>query len=105
MFTVPGRPVAVLSVLEYATVAADWERLRLRVRRNTEPVQADDERFSAMTVTLRRLSVELGLTTCTAETAGIDGVAGVTGRHGMLPNDPSYLYSNTWVQSTTNWCG
>ena len=36
-------------VYQYAAVAADWERLRLRVRRNPMPVLADDERFAAMT--------------------------------------------------------
>ena len=105
MFTVPGRPVEVMLVLQYATVAADWERLRLRVRRNTVPVQADDERFTAMSVTLRGLSAELGLKTCTAKTAGTDGVAGITAGQGLLPHDPGYLYSNSWVQSTARWCG
>ena len=38
MFTVPGRPVEVLVVHQYAAVAADWERLRLRVRHNPLPV-------------------------------------------------------------------
>src|SRR5689334_12266464 len=105
MFTVPVRPVEVMLVLQYATVAADWERLRLRVRRNAVPVQADDERFAKMSVTLRGLSAELGLKTCTAETAGTDGVAGITGQQGLLPNDPGYLYSDSWVQSTARWCG
>ena len=30
MFAVPGRPVEVAAVHQYAAVAADWERLRLR---------------------------------------------------------------------------
>ena len=34
MFTVPGRPVEVTVVRQYAAVAADWERLRLRARRH-----------------------------------------------------------------------
>ena len=105
MFTVPGRPVEVAVVYQYAAVGADWERLRLRVRRNPMPVLADDERFAAMSMTLRRLSAELGLTTCTAKTAGTDGVAGITGWQGLLPNDPGYLTSDTWFQSTERWCG
>ena len=104
MFTVPGRPVEVLVVHQYAAVAADWERLRLRVRRNPVPVRADDERFAAMSVTLRRLSAELGLKTCTAKTASTDGVAGITGWQGFLPNDPGYVHSDTWFQSTERWC-
>ena len=48
-----------------------------------------------MSMTLRRLSAELGLTTCTAETAGTDGIAGITGWQGLLPNDPGYLTSDT----------
>ncbi len=60
MFTVTGRPVEVLVVHQYAAVAADWERLRLRVRRNPVPVRADDERFAAMSVTLRSCRVNLG---------------------------------------------
>ena len=105
MFTVPGRPVEITVVHQYAAIGADWERLRLRVRRNPVPVRADDERFAAMSVTLRRLSAELGLKTCTAKTAGTDGVAGITGLQGLLPNDPVYLTSDTWFQSTERWCG
>jgi len=105
MFTVPGRPVEVAVVYQTATVGADWERLRLRVRRNPVPVRADDERFAVMSVTLRSLSSELGLKTCTAKTAGTDGVAGITGFQGLLPNDPGYLTSDTWFQSTERWCG
>jgi hypothetical protein len=105
MFTVPGRPVKVLAVYQYAAVAADWERLRLRIRHSLLPVLADDERFAAMSVTLRGLSAELGLRTCTAKTAGTDGVAGITGLQGLLPNDPGYLTSDTWFQSTERWCG
>ena len=105
MFTVPGRPVEVAVEYQYAAVAADWERLRLRVRHNPLPVLADDERFSVLSVTMRRLSAELGLTTCTAKTAGTDGVAGITGLQGLLPNDPGYLTSDTWFQSTERWCG
>jgi hypothetical protein len=105
MFTVPGRPVEVLVVHQYAAVAADWERLRLRVRRNPVPVRADDERFAAMSVTLRSLSAELGLKTCTTTTASTDGIAGITGWQGFLPNDPGYIYSDRWFQSTERWCG
>lgn len=105
MFTVPGRPVEVRLVHQYAAVAADWERLRLRIRRNPVPVPAEDERFSAMSVTLRKLSTELGLKTCTADTAATDGVAGITGWRGFLPNDPGYLRSETWFQSIERWCG
>jgi hypothetical protein len=104
MFTVPRRPVEVRLVFQYAALAADWERLRLRLRRNPVPVPADDERFSALSVILRRLSTALGLKTCTTKTAGIDGVAGITGRRGFLPNDPGYLHSDTWFQSTERWC-
>ncbi len=105
MFTVPHRPVKVMVVFQYAAVAADWERLRLRVRRNPASVRTDDERFSALSVTLRELSTELGLKTCTGETAGTDGVEGITGLRGFLPNDPGYLHSDTWFQSTERWCG
>jgi hypothetical protein len=105
MFTVPDRHVEILVVHQYAAVAAEWERLRLRVHHNPVPVRAYDERFAAISVTLRMLSAQLGLKTCTAKTAGADGVAGITARQGMLPNDPGYLYSDSWVQSTTRWCG
>ena len=105
MFTVPGRPVEVAVVYQYAAVAADWEWLRLRIRHSLRPVLADDERFAAMSVTLRRLSAELGLRTCTAKTASTEGVAGITGWQGFLPTDPGYLYSDTWLQSTERWCG
>ena len=104
MFTVPDRAVGSSAVFQYAAAAADWERLRLRVRRNPVPVRADDERFAAMSVTLRRLSAELGLRTCTAKTASTEGVAGITGWQGFLPTDPGYLYSDTWLQSTERWC-
>ena len=103
MFTVPRRPVEVTVVYQYAAVAADWERLRLRVRRNPMPVLADDERFSAMSMTMRRLSAELGLKTCTTTTASTDGIAGITGWQGLLPNDTGYLYSDTWFRSTERW--
>ena len=105
LFTVPGRSVEVAVVYQYAAVAADWERLRLRVHRNPVPVIADDDRFAAMSMTLRRLSAELGLATCTAKAASTDGVAGITGWQGFLPNDPGHLQSDTWFQSTERWCG
>jgi hypothetical protein len=105
MFTVPGRPVEVLAVYQYAAIAADWERLRLRLLHNLVPVLADDERFAAMSVTLQRLSAELGLRTCTTSTASTDGIAGITGPRGFLPNDPGYLHCDTWFQSTERWCG
>jgi hypothetical protein len=38
MFSVPERAVGFSAVFQYATVAADWERLRLQVNRNPEPV-------------------------------------------------------------------
>jgi hypothetical protein len=104
-FTVPGRPVEVAVEYQYAAVAADWERLRLRVRHNPLPVLADDERFSVLSVTMRRLSAELGLKTCTTTTASTDGIAGITGWQGFLPNDLGYLQSDTWFQSTARWCG
>jgi hypothetical protein len=100
MFTVPGRPVGIMVVHRYALVAADWEWLRLRVHNNPLPVLADDELFSAQTVTLRKLSIELGLKTCTTATAGTDGIAGITDLRGFLPNDPGYLRSSGWVEST-----
>jgi hypothetical protein len=103
MFTVPGRPVDIVLVHQYALVAADWERLRLRVRHNALPVLADDELFSALAVTLRRLSTELGLKTCTTTTAITDGIAGITDSRGFLPNDPGYLRSSRWFESTEKW--
>ena len=104
MFTVPGRPVEVFLVHQYAALAADWERLRLREHRNRVLVRADDERFSTLSMILRRLSIELGLKTCTTKTAGTDDVAGITGRRGFLPNDPGYLRSSTWFDATARWC-
>lgn len=103
MFTVPGRPAEVFLVHQYAALAADWERLRLRLHRNRILVRADDERFSTLTMILRRLSIELGLKTCTAKTAGSEDVAGITGRRGFLPNDPSYLQSSTWADAVARW--
>jgi hypothetical protein len=105
MFTVPDRAVGSSAVLHYAAVAADWERLRLHINRNSEPVLADDARFSAISRSLRRLSAELGLKTCSAKTAGTEDVIGITGRQGMLPNDPGYLYSSNWIDYAESWCG
>ena len=65
----------------------------------------DDERFSAMSLCLRRLSAELGLKTCSAKTAGPEDVIGITGQQGMLPNDPGYLYSSDWIERAESWCG
>jgi len=87
MFTVPGRPVEVAVVYQYAAVGADWERLRLRVRRNPMPVLTDDERFAAMSMTLRRLSAELGLKTCIAKTAGFTCYA-----HAMRPESKGSIH-------------
>ena len=89
MFTVPDRAVGFSAVFQYAAVAADWERLRLRVNRNPVPVLADDERFSAMSLSLRKLSAELGLKTCSAKTAGTEDVIGITGRRGCYPTTPA----------------
>jgi len=69
MFTVPDRAVGSSAVFQYAAAAADWERLRLQIDRNPVPVVADDERFSTMSLSLRKLSAELGLKTCTARVA------------------------------------
>ena len=105
MFTVPDRAVGSSAVFQYASVAADWERLRLRINRNSVPVLADDERFSATSVSLRKLSAGLGLKTCSAKTASTEDVIGITGRRGMLPNDPGYLYSSNWIEYAESWCG
>jgi len=105
MFTVPDRAVGSSAVFQYAAAAADWERLRLQIDRNPVPVVADDERFSTMSLSLRKLSAELGLKTCTAKTAGTGDVIGITGRQGMLPNDPGYLYSSNWIERAESWCG
>ena len=105
MFSVPDRAVGSSAVCQYAAVAADWERLRLQVNRNAVPVLADDKRFSAMSLSLRKLSAELGLKTCSAKTAGAEDVIGITGRRGMLPNDPGYLYSDNWIEYAESWCG
>ena len=104
MFTVPDRAVGSSAVFQYAAAAADWERLRLQIDRNPVPVVADDERFSTMSLSLRKLSAELGLKTCTAKTAGTGDVIGITGRQGMLPNDPGYLYSSSWIECAESWC-
>ena len=105
MFTVPGRPVEVLAVYQYAAVAADWERLRLRVRHNPLPVLADDERSPAMSVTLQRLSTDLGLEDMHHHDGQRRRHCRDHGLAGSLPNDPGYLYSDTWFQSTERWCG
>jgi hypothetical protein len=105
MFTVPDRAVCSSAVFRYAAVAADWERLRLHLNRNPVPVLADDERYSAVSLALRKLSAELGLKTCSAKTAGTEDVVGITGRRGMLPNDPGYLYSDSWIEYAESWCG
>ena len=105
MFTVPDRAVGPWAVFQYAAVAADWERLRLQVNRSPVPVSADEERFSAMSLSLRELSAGLGLKTCSAKSAGTEDVAGITGRRGMLPNDPGYLYSDSWIEYAESWCG
>jgi hypothetical protein len=104
MFTVPDRAVSSSAVSQYAAAAADWERLRLQIDRNPAPVFADDKRFSAMSLCLRKLSAGLGLKTCSDKTAGADGVVGITGRQGMLPNDPGYLYSSNWIECAESWC-
>jgi hypothetical protein len=104
MFTVPDRAVGPSTVLQYAAVAAGWERLRLKINRNPVPVSGDDERFSAMSLFLRQLSAELGLKTCSATTAGTEDVIGITGQQGMLPNDPGYLYSSSWIEHAESWC-
>jgi hypothetical protein len=103
MFTVPGRPVEVLVVHQYAALAADWERLRLWVRHNPLPVLAEEERFAALSVTLQRLSTELGLRTCTAKTAGTEGISGITDSQGFLPNDPGHLLFSRWFEATEKW--
>jgi hypothetical protein len=105
MFTVPDRAVGPWAVFQYAAVAADWERLRLQVNRSPVPVLADDERYSAVSLALRKLSAELGLKTCSAKSAGTEDVVGITGRQGMLPNDPGYLYSSNWIECAESWCG
>lgn len=103
MFTVPCRAVTIVQVHQYAHIAADWERLRLRIHHNPIPVPADDELFSTMTATLRKLSTDLGLTSCTTATAGAHGIPGITDAQGFLPNDPDYLRSSGWVESTERW--
>ncbi len=50
-------------------------------------------------------AAELGLKTCSAKTAGTEDVIGITGRQGMLPNDPGYLYSSNWIEYAESWCG
>ena len=75
------------------------------MNRNPVPVFADEQRFSAISLSLRRLSAELGLKTCSAKTAGTEDVIGITGRQGMLPNDPGYLYSSNWIEHAEIWCG
>ena len=103
MFTVPGRSVDIEHVHQYAALAAEWERLRLWMHHSPVPVPAEDDLFSALTVNLRRLSTELGLKTCTTTTSGTDGIAGITDSRGFLPNDPGYLRSSRWFESTDKW--
>jgi hypothetical protein len=103
MFTVPGWHVGTAVVRQYGGVAAEWERLRLLEHKNSG-LADDDERFLALSAILQRLSIDLGLQTCTVNGAGTDGVAGITDRRGFLPNDPAYLWSGTWHEATEIWC-
>jgi hypothetical protein len=72
IFTVPDRAVGSSAVLQYAAVAADWERPRLQINPNPEPVLTDDEQFLAMSLSPRRLSAELGLKNLTITTGLVD---------------------------------
>jgi hypothetical protein len=102
MFTVPGRHVGSAVVRQYASVAAKWERLRLLEHQDS--VLADEEQFLALSAILQRLSVDLGLQTCTVNGEGIAGVAGITDRRGFLPYDLGYLRGGTWHEAAEFWC-
>jgi hypothetical protein len=103
MFTVPVHHVGCRAVGAYATVAAQWERLRLLEHQDS--VLADEELFLQLSAILQRLSKDLGLRTCTVNNGeGVDGVSGITDRRGFLPDDLGYLRSGTWHESTGVWC-
>jgi hypothetical protein len=98
MFTSPTSHAGFEVTREYATVAAQWEQLRLLEHHDS--ALADEEHFLQLSAILQRLSKDLGLRTCTVKKEGAAGVSGITDRHGYLPNDPSYLRSGTWHEST-----
>lgn len=103
LFTIPVSHVGSGVVGEYATVAAQWERLRLLERQDS--ALADEEHFLELSAILQRLSKDLGLRTChlnDGDTA--DGVLGITDRRGFLPDDMGYLRRGTWHESTEVWC-
>jgi hypothetical protein len=103
MFTVPIGPVGFEVTREYATVAAQWERLRLLEHHDS--VLADEEHFLQLSAILQRLSKDLGLRTCIVNyEEGVDGVSGITDRRGYLPDDLGHLRSKTWHESTEVWC-
>ena len=103
MFTVPDRHVGPEMVGKYATVAAQWERLRLLEQQDS--VLADEEHFLQLSAILQRLSKDLGLRTCTVNSGNaVDGVWGITDRRGFLPGDLGYLRRGTWHESTKVWC-
>lgn len=104
MFTVPGLHVGTAVMRQYGIVAAQWERLRLLEHQNSGLADDDDQRFLGLSAILQRLSIDLGLQTCTLNGAGTDGVAGITDGRGFLPKDPAYLWSRTWHEATEIWC-
>ncbi|WP_284235763.1 hypothetical protein [Mycobacterium antarcticum] len=104
MFTIPANHVGHLAVGAYATIAAQWERLRLLEHQNS--ALANEVVFIQLSATLQSLSKDLGLRTCTVNDneRNPPGVVGITGRRGFLPNDMGYLRSGTWHESTRVWC-
>ena len=102
IFTVPRHHVAMEVVRQYAFVAAQWERLRLLEHQVS--VLFDEEHFLNLSAILQRFSTDLGVQTCTVNSEGADGVAGITDRRGFLPYDPAYLHWGTWHEATEAWC-
>jgi hypothetical protein len=103
VFTVADRRAGLKVVGEYATVAAQWERLRLLDHQHS--VLADEEHFLQMSAILQRLSKDIGLRTCTLNNAAaVDGVSGITDKRGFLPGDLGNLGRKTWHEATEAWC-
>ena len=99
----------------YATVAAKWSLIRLRLHRN-EAGEAEKRQFEAMTELLRKLTAELGLRTWSEgedvwrrigmrDIPDPKPVAGVTNGGGYVPGDIASLLNETWDESVAVWHG
>jgi hypothetical protein len=90
-----------VKVRQYATLAARWEELRLRIdRRQTTP--GDDARYRELSAALRVLTAELGLKVVSVDHG--DGVAGITDAAGFLPGDVQRLFDGIdWRAAAEDW--